>query len=81
MSDESKQAVAVEDPVRSDLKAIVEALIFASPEPVTIKALIKLLDAEPKEDIVRAIDALKQSVPIWKKEVARDGAYWVDEHA
>jgi molybdopterin synthase catalytic subunit len=28
-----------------------------------------------------AIDALKQTVPIWKKEVARDGAYWVDEHA
>jgi molybdopterin synthase catalytic subunit len=28
-----------------------------------------------------AIDALKQSVPIWKKEVARDGAYWVDDHA
>jgi molybdopterin synthase catalytic subunit len=28
-----------------------------------------------------AIDALKRSVPIWKKEVATDGAYWVDEHA
>jgi molybdopterin converting factor subunit 1 len=28
-----------------------------------------------------AIDALKQTVPIWKKEVARDGAYWVDDHA
>ena len=60
MSEQSKHAVAVEEPVRSDLKAIVEALIFASPEPVTIKALVKLLDAEPKEDIVRVIDALKQ---------------------
>jgi molybdopterin synthase catalytic subunit len=28
-----------------------------------------------------AIDALKQTVPIWKKEVARDGACWVDDHA
>src|ERR1019366_10395031 len=44
----------------SDLKAIIEALIFASPEPVTLKALTKLLDTEPKEDISAAIDALKQ---------------------
>jgi MoaE-MoaD fusion protein len=28
-----------------------------------------------------AIDTLKQHVPIWKKEVAVDGEYWVDEHA
>ena len=28
-----------------------------------------------------AIDTLKESVPIWKKEVATDGAYWVDDHA
>lgn len=27
-----------------------------------------------------AIDTLKQRVPIWKKEVAADGAYWVDDH-
>ena len=27
-----------------------------------------------------AIDTLKQTVPIWKKEVATDGEYWVDEH-
>ena len=44
----------------SDLKAIIEALIFASPEPVTLKTLAKLLDTEPKEDIVAAIEALKQ---------------------
>ena len=40
----------------SDLKAIVEALIFASPEPVTIKSLVKLLDGESKDDIVKAIE-------------------------
>jgi molybdopterin synthase catalytic subunit len=28
-----------------------------------------------------AIDTLKQQVPIWKKEVAADGEYWVEEHA
>ena len=28
-----------------------------------------------------AIDRLKQTVPIWKKEVATDGEYWVDDHA
>jgi len=26
-----------------------------------------------------AIDTLKQTVPIWKKEVAMDGEYWVDD--
>ena len=44
----------------SDLKAVVEALIFASPEPVTMKTLVKLLDSEPKEDILAAITELKQ---------------------
>ena len=28
-----------------------------------------------------AIDTLKVTVPIWKKEQAVDGAYWVDDHA
>ena len=44
----------------SDLKAIVEALIFASPEPVTLKTLGKMLESEPKEDIQAAIDGLKE---------------------
>jgi len=43
----------------SELKSIIEALIFASPEPVTIKTLTKLLDTEPKEEIVAAIETLK----------------------
>jgi len=43
----------------SELKSIVEALIFASPEPVTMKTLAKLLDTEPKEEIVAAVEALK----------------------
>lgn len=28
-----------------------------------------------------AIDTLKVTVPIWKKEMASDGEYWVDDHA
>jgi segregation and condensation protein B len=44
----------------AELKAIVEALIFASPEPLTPKALLKLLDNEPKEDVLAAVEELKQ---------------------
>jgi segregation and condensation protein B len=43
----------------AELKAIVEALIFASPEPITSKTLFKLLADEPKEDISAAVKALK----------------------
>ena len=42
-----------------ELKAIVEALIFASPEPLTLKALYKVLASEPKEDVKQALEALK----------------------
>ena len=41
------------------LKPIVEALIFASPEPVTKKMLYKLLDSEPREDVDVALQAVK----------------------
>jgi len=44
----------------AELKAIVEALIFASPEPLTRKAIDKLLISEPKEDIEEAIAELKR---------------------
>jgi segregation and condensation protein B len=42
-----------------DLKAIVEALIFASPEPLTPKTLYKLLAHEAKEDVSAAINDLR----------------------
>jgi len=35
--------------------------------------------AEAFEACRFAIDTLKQSVPIWKKEFAADGEYWVDD--
>jgi segregation and condensation protein B len=40
------------------LKAIVEALVFASPEPLTLKMLFKLLADEPRQDVQAALDAL-----------------------
>src|SRR5688572_1787505 len=43
----------------AEVKAIVEALIFASPEPITPRMLFKLLAEEPKEDVTAAINALK----------------------
>src|SRR5882672_12008742 len=45
--------------VSAELKAIVEALIFASPEPLTPKMLFRLLADEPKEDVTATIEALK----------------------
>jgi len=45
--------------VSAEVKAVVEALIFASPEPITPKMLFKLLSEEPKEDVTAAIAALK----------------------
>ena len=44
----------------AELKAILEALIFASPDPLTPKAMCKLLDTEPKEDVLAALAELKQ---------------------
>jgi segregation and condensation protein B len=44
----------------TQLKAIVEALVFASPEPLTPKMLFKLLSDEPKEDVTAALKALQE---------------------
>jgi segregation and condensation protein B len=44
----------------AELKSILEALIFASPDPMTVKAMCRLLDAEPKEDVIAAIAGLKE---------------------
>ena len=41
------------------LKPVIEAIIFASPEPVTPKTLYKLLDAEPREDVDAALAAVR----------------------
>ena len=44
----------------AELKAVLEALIFASPEPLTPKAIYKLLDNEPQEDVQAALAELKR---------------------
>lgn len=44
----------------AQLKAIIEALVFASPEPLTPKMLFKLLSDEPKDDVLAAVRALEQ---------------------
>jgi segregation and condensation protein B len=43
----------------AEIRATVEALIFASPEPITPKRLCRLLSEEPKEDVLAAIESLK----------------------
>jgi len=48
-----------ETAVSAEVKAVVEALIFASPDPITPKMLFKLLSDEPKEDVTAALAALK----------------------
>jgi segregation and condensation protein B len=41
------------------LKPIIEALIFASPEPLTPKQMYKLLADEPREDVDAALAAVR----------------------
>jgi segregation and condensation protein B len=43
----------------AELRAIVEALIFASPEPITPKTLYKLLSNESKESVSAAVNELR----------------------
>ena len=43
----------------AELRAIVEALIFASPEPITPRMLFRLLAEEPKEDVTAAVAAVR----------------------
>jgi len=44
----------------AELKAILEALIFASPEPLTPKQMYKVLGTEPKEDVQAALTELRK---------------------
>jgi segregation and condensation protein B len=56
----------------AEVKAIVEALVFASPEPLTPKMLYKLLASEPKEDVAAAVEALRLEYD------SRPGLQWVE---
>jgi len=66
MSDNDRGNATSDDSVENaprlasaELKAILEALIFASPEPLTPKQIFKLLADEPREDVLAAIEQLK----------------------
>jgi segregation and condensation protein B len=62
MPPEGNDDGVVEDrtPASAEVKAILEALIFASPEPLTPKAAAKLLPGEPKESIEAALTDLRR---------------------
>ena len=61
MTVDAMLAAAPAEAVASDqLVAIIEALVFASPEPVLPKVLFKLLDTEPREDVDAAVEELKR---------------------
>ena len=47
------------------LKAIVEALIFASPEPLALKTILKILDEEPREHVEEALAAVGRD---WERD-------------
>jgi segregation and condensation protein B len=59
--DETGQAEVAPMRGSAELRAILEALIFASPDPLTPKAMYRLLDSEPKEDVDAALEELKQA--------------------
>jgi segregation and condensation protein B len=45
-------------PTAHPLRAIIEALVFASPEPISFKQLVKLVEPEGKESVRAALDEL-----------------------
>jgi len=62
------EALAVDEAVTEEpkprmelaqLKAVIEALVFASPDPLTPRMLNRLLNDEPKEDVQAALKALQ----------------------
>jgi segregation and condensation protein B len=71
MNQESSQEAPI-GLATAELKAIVEALVFASPEPLTPKMLYKLLANEPKEDVSAAINELRADYQ------NRPGLHWVE---
>jgi segregation and condensation protein B len=46
--------------VTEELKSIIEALIYASPDPLTPNTLFKVLESEPREDVQVSLEALRR---------------------
>lgn len=47
-----------------ELKSIIESLIFASPDPVSLKVIVKTIDSEPPEHVEEALASVCQE---WKE--------------
>jgi segregation and condensation protein B len=62
VSDEEEQVgrVGQGGQAGAELKAILEALIFASPDPLTPKTIYRILENEPREDIEAALAELRR---------------------
>src|SRR4051794_19197567 len=57
-----ESAAVADEPTQmsaDELKSVVEALIFASPDPITPKTLYKLLASESKDAVSEAVNALR----------------------
>ena len=66
----------------AQLKAIIEALVFASPEPLTPKMLFKLLNDEPKEDVLAALHGAQAGLrPARRSAPRRSRGRLSDHHA
>ena len=59
VAQDAPDAPAIPKMELAQLKAVIESLIFASPEPLTPRMLYRLLNDEPKEDVRAALDALR----------------------
>ena len=46
-------------PSGAELRAVVEALVFASPEPITTRQLAQLLEGVPKADLQQALEEVR----------------------
>jgi len=55
-----------------ELRAVIEALVFASPEPLTHKTLLKLLDTEPEAEVLAALAVVREDY------AQRPGLQWVE---
>ena len=50
-------------------------------DQVTVVARRETLEAEwPLPCALRAVDRIKETVPVWKKEVWEDGSEWIEGH-
>jgi len=60
-----------------------QPLFLIDPKPYEASVAVAVASPHRAEAFAAcryAIDVLKERVPIWKKEIATDGEYWVEDH-